>query len=220
MAAASAILQARALQSQRAGFSLFEPVDFALHAGALLWLEGDNGVGKTSLIRGLLGLGALGFEELYFRAEALPQAQAKLRQHSRWLQHAAGLKHKLSLRHNWQYWAAIYGASALDVEATADRFALSGLEDQRVEQLSAGQKKRAQLAILEFGAPLLWLLDEPFANLDKTGIALVERMLLAHLAQGGAALVTSHGVLGNRSALAACAQHLTLRPARLERALD
>ena len=39
----------------------------------------------------------------------------------------------------------------------------------------------------------LWLLDEPYANLDLDGITLVNRMVQAHLRDGGAALITTHG---------------------------
>jgi hypothetical protein len=39
----------------------------------------------------------------------------------------------------------------------------------------------------------LWLLDEPYANLDRIGIALVNQLLEMHTARGGAAMVTSHG---------------------------
>ncbi|HKT27783.1 MAG TPA: heme ABC transporter ATP-binding protein CcmA, partial [Dyella sp.] len=38
-------------------------------------------------------------------------------------------------------------------------------------------------------------LDEPYANLDRTGIELVDALLEAHIAHGGAALVTSHGAV-------------------------
>ena len=39
----------------------------------------------------------------------------------------------------------------------------------------------------------LWLLDEPYANLDLEGIKLVNRLLELHARRGGAALITSHG---------------------------
>lgn len=42
-------------------------------------------------------------------------------------------------------------------------------------------------------ARALWLLDEPYANLDLPGIELVNRMVQAQLRAGGAALVTTHG---------------------------
>ena len=39
----------------------------------------------------------------------------------------------------------------------------------------------------------MWLLDEPYANLDRSGIDLVNRLLDHHARRGGAALITSHG---------------------------
>jgi len=64
-----------------------------------------------------------------------------------------------------------------------------------VRRLSAGQKKRVALARLLMLPARIWLLDEPYANLDREGIALVNRLLDGHAARGGAALVTSHGAV-------------------------
>ena len=69
---------------------------------------------------------------------------------------------------------------------------LSGHEDTLARQLSAGQKKRLSLARLWLAPAPLWLLDEPYANLDLDGINLVNRMVQAHLRDGGAALLTTH----------------------------
>ena len=54
-------------------------------------------------------------------------------------------------------------------------------------------KKRLSLARLWLSPAPLWLLDEPYANLDLDGITLVNRMVEAHLRSGGAALITTHG---------------------------
>ena len=70
---------------------------------------------------------------------------------------------------------------------------LAGHEDTLARQLSAGQNKRLSLARLWLSPAPLWLLDEPYANLDLDGIDLVNRMIAAHLRDGGAALVTTHG---------------------------
>ncbi len=70
---------------------------------------------------------------------------------------------------------------------------MAGYEDAPARQLSAGQKKRVTLARLWLSPAPLWLLDEPYANLDLEGINLVNRMISAHLRGGGAALVTTHG---------------------------
>jgi heme exporter protein A len=44
------------LGQSRGGRSLFDGLDFALHPGQLLWVQGANGSGKTSLLRVITGL--------------------------------------------------------------------------------------------------------------------------------------------------------------------
>jgi heme exporter protein A len=70
---------------------------------------------------------------------------------------------------------------------------LAGFEDSLARRLSAGQNKRLALARLRLSASPLWLLDEPYANLDLNGIELVNRLIAAHLTKGGAVLLTTHG---------------------------
>ena len=70
---------------------------------------------------------------------------------------------------------------------------LEGFADVPTRQLSAGQKKRVALARVLLAPVGLWLLDEPYANLDLDGIKLVNRLLELHARRGGAALITSHG---------------------------
>ena len=63
--------------------------------------------------------------------------------------------------------------------------------------------QRLSLARLWLAPAPLWLLDEPYANLDLDGINLVNRMIQAHLREGGAALLTTHGAYAAPPARAA-----------------
>jgi heme exporter protein A len=83
--------------------------------------------------------------------------------------------------------------SAVDPEAALASVGLAGHEDTLARRLSAGQNKRLALARLGLSPERLWLLDEPYANLDLAGIALVNRLIAAHVAGGGGVLLTTHG---------------------------
>lgn len=172
------------------------PIDFALHAGELLVLEGRNGAGKTTLLRALLGLHPLQAESLrYGEAEVLRERHS-LCAAANWLGHLLALKGDLTVSENVAVSLAIAGeAVPTDLEALCSEVGLAGYEHTPARALSAGQRKRAALARLAASRRPIWLLDEPFANLDGPGMALVERLLSAHLARGGAAMLTSHGVL-------------------------
>jgi heme exporter protein A len=196
MTSASAIplLQARGLSFLRADEPVFGPLDFALHAGELALVEGDNGSGKTTLLRQLAGLLHVDEGELRWRGQ--PWHRDACASEVLFLGHQLGLKMDMSPRENLRIAAGLHGTrEGRSTASVLTDVGLSGYEDEPVRRLSAGQKKRAALARLLLLPAVLWLLDEPYANLDRAGIALVNRLLEAHVAAGGAALVTSHGAV-------------------------
>jgi heme exporter protein A len=192
--AATPLLEARALSFYRQDEPVFGPLHFRLNAGELTLIEGDNGSGKTTLMRILTGLLQPEEGELLWRGE--PLSWDRCVGDIVFLGHLLGLKAELSPRENLLFAEGLHGRrTGVSVESVLKRIGLGGYEDEPVRRLSAGQKKRAALARLLLVPAALWLLDEPYANLDRTGIELVNRLLEEHIAQGGAALVTSHGAV-------------------------
>jgi heme exporter protein A len=190
----STLLQARGLSFLRQDEPVFGPLDFRLGPGEVLLVEGDNGSGKTTLLRVIAGLLHPDGGSLHLDGQPLDRDQARGRM--LFLAHHLGLKADLSPLENLRVAAGLYGCRADADPASALReVGLQGYEDEPVRQLSAGQKKRAALARLLLVPAGLWLLDEPFANLDREGIVLVNRLIERHAASGGAAMVTSHGAV-------------------------
>lgn len=188
------LLEARALSFQRQDEPVFAPLDFRLHAGELVLIEGDNGSGKTTLLRMLAGLLHVAEGELRWRGELLQRDRCA--GEILFLGHQLGLKADLSPRENLRVAAGLHTTRAdVSIADALARIGLRGYEDEPVRRLSAGQKKRAALARLLLLPATLWLLDEPYANLDRSGIALVNQLLEDHTAAGGVALVTSHGAV-------------------------
>jgi len=188
------LLEARALSFQRQDEPVFAPLDFRLHVGELALIEGDNGSGKTTLMRILAGLLHVGEGELHWRGE--PLQRDRCAGEILFLGHQLGLKADLSPRENLRIAAGLHGSrEGMTTASVLTEIGLAGYEDEPVRRLSAGQKKRAALARLLLLPATLWLLDEPYANLDRIGIALVNQLLEMHTARGGAAMVTSHGTV-------------------------
>ena len=188
------LLEARALGFLRQDELVFGPLDFVLHAGEIALVEGDNGSGKTTLMRVLTGMlrageGEVRLEGAAFSLDTMAGAVV-------FLGHHLGLKLDLSPRENLAVSTGLYGQrDGANADAALAEVGLAGYEDEPVRRLSAGQKKRAALARLLIVPARVWLLDEPYANLDREGIAMVNRLLAQHTARGGAALVTSHGAV-------------------------
>jgi len=189
---AAPLLQARALAFARNEEPIFGPLDFALHAGDVVLIEGDNGSGKTTLLKVLSGLLQPTSGEVLLHDA--PLTLAKLSHQVALLAHLLGLKLELSALENLRFAIGLGGLrSGITPQLALASVGLEGYEDQPLRMLSAGQRKRVALARLLLVPVALWLLDEPYANLDREGIELVNRLLDNHARRGGAALITSHG---------------------------
>ena len=189
---AQPLLEARGLRFSRNDDPVFGPLDFSVDAGEALLVQGDNGAGKTTLLRVLAGLLRADAGEIDIDGGAAgPARRARA---IAYLGHLPGLKADLSVLENLEFLCGLQGRRRGQLpEHALAIVGLAGYEDALARQLSAGQKKRLSLARLWLSPAPLWLLDEPYANLDLEGIELVNRMVQAHLRAGGAALVTTHG---------------------------
>ena len=187
-----ALLSVRGLVFARNERPVFGPLAFEVESGEALLVQGDNGAGKTSLLRVLAGLLRADAGEVRIAgSEADHRARAR---HVAYLGHMPALKADLSAERNLRFLCGLQGARAgRSIEEAMARVGLAGYDDALARQLSAGQKKRLSLARLWLSPAPLWLLDEPYANLDLDGIDLVNALVGEHLADGGASLVTTHG---------------------------
>lgn len=194
MTETAALLEARGLTFLRQDEAVFGPLDFSLQAGEVALVEGDNGSGKTTLMRVLTGLLRADGGQLLLHGEPLRTEHAA--GEMAFLGHQLGLKLDLSPLENLRVTCGLFGRKrGASPDSALASVGLSGYEHEPVRRLSAGQKKRAALARLLLIPAALWLLDEPYANLDREGIALVNRLVERHAHQGGAVLVTSHGAV-------------------------
>ena len=85
-------------------------------------------------------------------------------------------------------------AEAREAEANARvaELKLEAAAHMRARHLSAGQRRRAALDMLQLSGAKLWLLDEPTTNLDSEGRALLAEWTRRHLAAGGLAVIATH----------------------------
>ena len=186
------LLAAHGLAFSRNESPVFGPLDFEVDAGEALLVLGDNGAGKTTLLRVLAGLLRADAGDVRFGGVAASWRERS--RHVAYLGHLPALKADLTVLENLRFLCGLHGRrEGRGIDAGLATVGLPGYDDALARQLSAGQRRRVSLARLWLSPARLWLLDEPYANLDLAGIDLVNRMVQAQLADGGAALVTTHG---------------------------
>ena len=182
------------LSCSRGSRRLFSGVSFDLQPGEWLHLEGDNGVGKTSLLRLACGLSAVEEGEIQWQGQPVLNNIDEFRANLAYLGHQLALKEDLTPLENLQFDAAISGQSLslADAKLALSKLGLKGREHLPVRVLSQGQKRRTALGRLLLSSAKLWILDEPFVALDTAAQKVLTEVLNEHLNRQGMVLLTSH----------------------------
>jgi heme exporter protein A len=177
---------------------LFENLNFAVEQGGLLYVKGQNGAGKTSMLRVLAGLVEADCGNVFFSQQNIKDCRENYHQNLVYFGHKLGINLTLSAVENLQYWCKQHQVviSVHTIFSTLAQLNLVGLEDIPVNNLSAGQQRRVALARLWFKQDAkLWILDEPFTALDTQGIELLSKQITKFLSGGGTVVMTSHQAL-------------------------
>lgn len=166
---------------------LLADFSFSAEAGEILWLKGGNGAGKSSLLRAMAGLLHSYKGEMFLDGVL---ADAETRKSKLWyMGHEDALWPNLSVADNLRLPQSFEGR----VRNALESFGLMPIADVKAKHLSAGQKRRLGLARgLIFAARPIWLLDEPWVNLDAKARGFVNDMLKTRQETGFITVVATH----------------------------
>jgi heme exporter protein A len=188
----TAKLSADGLTLFRGERCLFKNLGFALNPGELLLLEGRNGSGKTSLIRAIAGLIELESGEIFWDGESVRSNRQAFHGSLVWMAHRVGFKADLTLVENLKFESHLRAQSDEDLDEVLKRLDIDRLKRLPLRSLSAGQQRRVALARMSLSRVPLWLMDEPFTNLDREGRALVMKLTTEHLDRDGMCIMAAH----------------------------
>jgi len=199
------LLNAINLHLWRGDRHVLRGVSFALGAGEALHVAGPNGVGKTSLLRVVCGLAQAEEGEVLWNGMSSGDASTAFLDALAYLAHDTALKGDLTASENLYFSVGLKRSiTATQIAAILTELGVADCADLPCRVLSAGQRRRVALCRVLLSEARLWVLDEPFTNLDASSTAHVVETLAQHLAQGGLALIAAH-------------QGLTLRAGKVKR---
>lgn len=165
----------------REGIALSKPLSMEIATGQILVVHGANGSGKSTLLKILAGLLPVTHGRLIRTQEDVPL----------YLGHKRGLSPSMRVMDNVSFWAKAAGFPELTMAALR-YFDLEDAAHTKVSELSAGWQQRVALTRLITMPSTLWLLDEPTANLDMAGMALLQSLIQSRTEQGGIVVMASH----------------------------
>lgn len=189
------IVETRSLTKQFATHTAVDNLSFAIHPGDIYGFLGENGAGKSTTMRMLLGLIHPTSGSVYIRGELFTESRRHLLRHIGAVIERPDMYGYLSGWDNLRMMATLSGKH-IPQSRLHEMLALVGLkgrEKDKVKAYSQGMKQRLGIAIALVHSPDLLILDEPTNGLDPQGIVEM-RELIIHLSRdhGKTILISSH----------------------------
>jgi lipopolysaccharide export system ATP-binding protein len=211
-------LSARGLQKSYRRRRVVDDVAFEVAPGEVVGLLGPNGAGKTTSFNMVVGLVTPDRGEVRLGGHDL----TRLPMHRRarlgvgYLPQEASVFRKLTVRENFTAVLEALGVRRAERERRADEllqeFHLEKVARSLGEQLSGGERRRAEVARSLLSNPRFILFDEPFAGVDPIAVGELQRLIGALKLKGIGVLITDHAV---REALGICDRAYILSAGRI-----
>ena len=194
------MLEAIGLTVRRGDRPVITGLQFAVPAGRCLQVIGANGSGKTTLLRALCGLLEPEAGALRWQGQTVAPRSPEFQRMFCYLGHQPPLKGDLTAVENLMFVAALrevpWASRRVAVAQALQKAEASRFAERPVRTLSAGQRRRAALAMLCLQRLPLWVLDEPVTHLDAAGQSLVARLVAEQVGEGGIVIAATHQDLG------------------------
>jgi len=172
---------------------LFKNLNFKINNKELLVIKGANGSGKTTLLKILSGLLKPISGSIIINKKNINILKDEYFKYFEYIGHENAIKTALTVRENLNFYLKIKrNLATKNFEKAIKIFNLKNLLDIKIENLSAGEKRRISLSRLILSNSKIWFLDEPTNGLDKINTVNFFKILKQHLQLNGLAIVASH----------------------------
>jgi lipopolysaccharide export system ATP-binding protein len=183
-------LRGDGLRVIRGGKAILRGVSIDAAPGEVLGVVGPSGAGKSTLFRALVGELPLAAGRVLLDGEDISAwpLWRRARAGIGYVPQTPSVLYGLTVRANLATYHRIVHGTDGDPAAAADRVDLASRLDVRAGELSAGERRRLELARAITRTPRILVCDEPFAGVDPVGASRIGD-LLQGLARAGVSIV-------------------------------
>lgn len=189
---ANLVLHLQDLSVWRGERCLIDGLSLASHA-PVLHIAGENGVGKTTLLKCLGGLTQPSSGQVVWQVQDQMLTARSAGFLLAWVGHQEALNPALTVSENLLYGVGLQrDISKQSLQEKLIEHDLAHLGGLPAHVLSAGQRRRVALLRAVMTEQAVWILDEPYANLDTQGRSWVDQLMHNHLQNGGKIVLSTH----------------------------
>ncbi len=188
------MLLASNLTFNRSDQIIFEGINISASSGKIIFIKGNNGSGKTTLLKTLLNLLQPAEGEIYWKGKNINKNIFDLYNSTTFISDYNSSTPEMTVLENLFFWRKI-SSSTINDDSILNLLKFLNIDQytqKKAMHLSQGELKKLELTRLILEQKKLWVLDEPFNNLDINSVGLINDTFIEHTENEGIIIFSSH----------------------------
>ena len=182
------------LKFNRSDKIIFEGINISASSGKIIYIKGNNGSGKTTLLKTLLNLLQPSEGEIYWKGKNINKNIFDLYNSTTFISDYHSSTLEMTVLENLFFWKKI-SSSRINDDSMLNLLKFLNIDQyihKKAMHLSQGELKKLELTRLILEQKKLWVLDEPFNNLDINSVGLINDTFIEHTENEGIIIFSSH----------------------------
>ena len=182
------------LRFERSGKIIFENINMTASPGKILFIKGDNGTGKTTLLKTLVNILEPSEGDIFWMGKKIKNNIFNFYSETTLIMDKPTSSLEMTVIENINFWKQIT-LSQIKYEEIFNLLKMLGIDQYLKKQtmyLSLGEIKKLELTRLILEQKKLWILDEPYIGLDKNSMDIINETFLDHVSNNGIIIFSSN----------------------------
>ena len=182
------------LEFIRSNKIIFENINISASPGKIILLKGKNGSGKTTLLKTIINILKPTNGEIFWMGKKIKKNIFNFYKNTTFIMDKTTSSRDLTIMENISFWKnlSLSSINSEEIIRLLNILDLSKYKNTKVMYLSMGEIKKLELSRLILERKKLWILDEPYNNLDSSSIEIMSQTFADHSNKDGIVLLASH----------------------------
>ena len=182
------------LKFERSEKVIFENIHIAASSGKIIFVKGNNGTGKTTLLKTLVNILEPSEGDIFWMGKKIKNNIFNFYSETTLIMDKPTSSLEMTVIENINFWKQIT-LSQIKYEEIINLLEMLRIDQYLKKQtmyLSLGEIKKLELTRLILEQKKLWILDEPYIGLDKNSIGIINETFIDHVSNNGIIIFSSN----------------------------
>tara|TARA_Y100001970_G_scaffold224480_1_gene276678 strand:+ start:287 stop:904 length:618 start_codon:yes stop_codon:yes gene_type:complete len=188
------MLLANNISFTRNNKKILENINISLPPKKIIHLTGNNGVGKTTLLKILSNTIHPDNGDIFWNGKNINKNPYEFYKDLTFIMDAHTSNANLTVYENIFFWKKLFSSNIKinELDSVLNLLSLSLHKHTLIKYLSFGEVKKLELLRLIIEQKKIWFLDEPYMGLDQDSIDIINQTIINHIDLNGMVIFTSH----------------------------